>query len=105
MMKAVARLLLVASFTLFLGLPARAVSGPETDIDYYTGCNGTLTWVGHSHKNCGLGGFTHTGTPAGDWSITETYDCDTGQYNTVYHHWVNGVAYVVSEATFYAATC
>lgn len=106
MQKLVVRLLLVSSVMLFLGTqPARAVNGPETDIYYYTGCSGTLTYVGHSYKNCYLFGWTHTGQTYGDWSEVVTYDCDTSELKTTYYKYVNGVAYVVSQATFNAGIC
>jgi hypothetical protein len=105
MRKLYVRLLLISSFMLFLGVPAQALIGPETDIDYYTGCSGTKTWVGHAHKGCGLGGWTYTNQQSGNWAEVSTYDCDTFETRTVYYKYVNGVAYVVSQATFDAGIC
>jgi len=105
MRKFVVRLFLIASCAVLLSTPVKAVGGPETDIYYYTGCSGTLTYVGHAHKYCGLSGWTYTGQQSGDWAQVETYDCDTLEFKTTYYHYVNGVAYVVSQATFEAGIC
>ena len=105
MRKLTIRLALIATCALFLSTPLRAVNGPETDIYYYTGCSGTLTYVGHAHKNCYLFGWTYDGQQSGDWSEVVTYDCDTEELKTTYYKYVNGVAYVVSKATFDAGIC
>ncbi|HYI13021.1 MAG TPA: hypothetical protein VEK57_28500 [Thermoanaerobaculia bacterium] len=105
MRKLIVRTLLIASLMLLVTGPVRAVNGPETDIYYYTGCNGTLTYVGHAHKNCYLFGWTYTGQQSGDWSEVVTYDCDTQELKTTYYKYVNGVAYLVSQATFNAGIC